>query len=970
MSTPILTRDILEGYVDCKYLAHLRLMGQAQPKADLEQVITEARLEQKLATAERLRSRFGADNIATDIPLARATLPAAPSFLLDAELHRDDCRVVFDGIKKVNGSSDLGKFHYVPILTSVLRDSGKLRKNERILLEVLGVLLSQFQRREPSRGIVYHGASSIATSVPFTKGLRLGRDALHELTLMQQGAFTPNLLLNDHCHLCEFKEQCRAHAMRADHPTLLRGLGEQQLRRYARRGLFTLTQIAHTFRPRRSGRHDRQTHRRDYALQALAIRDNTVYVLGTPDIPPQDTEIYVDVEGNPDQNLVYLIGMVVCEGGKQEKYSFWADTKQEEKVIFDQFVTILSRYKHALIYCYGSYEKAFITRMQRSASRKKIVDQILGRLVNVLSTIYRHVYFPTYSNGLKEIGALLGFSWTDASASGAQSIAWRMRWQKTRDEQLKAKLLQYNLDDCEALMGVVRFLRSHCAGDISRDNCTSAERGGALRVTSARELENASYAQPWTSFTNADFAFINKRAYFDYQRLRVYARTGKTLKRRERLRQQNRNRTMRASQKVEITAAKCPECGCGDLIPVTKRSLSMGMVTRVKRALDLRITQIGVRRRVVEYRAVSYRCARCESYFAPGHYHRLARHFHNLMSWVIYLQVAHGMSMRSIQQISYDLFGLTLTGPDLVAIRSVMARRYRPTYGKILKKLISGAVLHADETEIELRTGKAYVWVFTSAEDVFYTCRPTREGRFLRQMLEDFRGVLVSDFYTAYDALQCPQQKCLIHLIRDMNQDVLGNPFDTELHSITDRFGALLRSIVTTIDAFGLKRKRLRGHSESTAAFLRAIGDQSFTSHTAQALQRRLLKNRDRLFTFLDHDGVSWNNSNAEHAIKQLSSFREKSANYMKAVGLDEHLVLMTVYQTCRYHKVNFLKFLLSRSLDIDLFAAGRRPRRRQNAVELYPQGYFPPHIRNVRLRNTPRPNDANDPATTPSARR
>jgi predicted RecB family nuclease len=831
MSTPILTRDILEGYVDCKYLAHLRLMGQAQPKADLEQVITEARLEQKLATAERLRSRFGADNIATDIPLARATLPAAPSFLLDAELHRDDCRVVFDGIKKVNGSSDLGKFHYVPILTSVLRDSGKLRKNERILLEVLGVLLSQFQRREPSRGIVYHGASSIATSVPFTKGLRLGRDALHELTLMQQGAFTPNLLLNDHCHLCEFKEQCRAHAMRADHPTLLRGLGEQQLRRYARRGLFTLTQIAHTFRPRRSGRHDRQTHPRDYALQALAIRDNTVYVLGTPDIPPQDTEIYVDVEGNPDQNLVYLIGMVVCEGGKQEKYSFWADTKQEKKVIFDQFVTILSRYKHALIYCYGSYEKAFITRMQRSASRKKIVDQILGRL-------------------------------------------------------------------------------------------------------------------------------------------RVYARTGKTLKRRERLRQQNRNRTMRASQKVEITAAKCPECGCGDLIPVTKRSLSMGMVTRVKRALDLRITQIGVRRRVVEYRAVSYRCARCESYFAPGHYHRLARHFHNLMSWVIYLQVAHGMSMRSIQQISYDLFGLTLTGPDLVAIRSVMARRYRPTYGKILKKLISGAVLHADETEIELRTGKAYLWVFTSAEDVFYTCRPTREGRFLRQMLEDFRGVLVSDFYTAYDALQCPQQKCLIHLIRDMNQDVLGNPFDTELHSITDRFGALLRSIVTTIDAFGLKRKRLRGHSESTAAFLRAIGDQSFTSHTAQALQRRLLKNRDRLFTFLDHDGVSWNNSNAEHAIKQLSSFREKSANYMKAVGLDEHLVLMTVYQTCRYHKVNFLKFLLSRSLDIDLFAAGRRPRRRQNAVELYPQGYFPPHIRNVRLRNTPRPNDANDPATTPSARR
>ena len=77
MSTPILTRDILEGYVNCKYLAHLRLMGQAQPKADFEQVITEARLEQKLATAEKLRSRFGAENIATSTSASARTAARA-----------------------------------------------------------------------------------------------------------------------------------------------------------------------------------------------------------------------------------------------------------------------------------------------------------------------------------------------------------------------------------------------------------------------------------------------------------------------------------------------------------------------------------------------------------------------------------------------------------------------------------------------------------------------------------------------------------------------------------------------------------------------------------------------------------------------------------------------------------------------------------------------------------------------------
>jgi len=52
---------------------------------------------------------------------------------------------------------------------------------------------------------------------------------------------------------------------------------------------------------------------------------------------------------------------------------------------------------------------------------------------------------------------------------------------------------------------------------------------------------------------------------------------------------------------------------------------------------------------------------------------------------------------------------------------------------------------------------------------------PNREGAFLKEMLGGFTGVLVSDFYAVYDALACPQQKCLIHLIRDLNQEVLNH---------------------------------------------------------------------------------------------------------------------------------------------------------------------------------------------------
>lgn len=98
-----------------------------------------------------------------------------------------------------------------------------------------------------------------------------------------------------------------------------------------------------------------------------------------------------------------------------------------------------------------------------------------------------------------------------------------------------------------------------------------------------------------------------------------------------------------------------------------------------------------------------------------------------------------------------------------------LAQYYKTTYDHLLARILAGNLLHVDETEVKLKQGKGYVWVFTNLEEVVFIYRPTREGDFLQDLLKDFQGVLVSDFYIAYDSVNCPQQKCLIHLIRDMN---------------------------------------------------------------------------------------------------------------------------------------------------------------------------------------------------------
>jgi len=238
---------------------------------------------------------------------------------------------------------------------------------------------------------------------------------------------------------------------------------------------------------------------------------------------------------------------------------------------------------------------------------------------------------------------------------------------------------------------------------------------------------------------------------------------------------------------------------------------------------------------------------------------------------------------------------------------------YRDTYDNLLGQLMAGPLLHIDETSAWLRghvTG--YVWVFTSMESVVYMYRATREGEFLHDLLRSFDGVMVTDFYTAYDSIDCTQQKCLVHLMYDINRALLKHPFDEELNEIGRTFGTLMRDIVGTIDRFGLKSRYLRKHREQASRWLSDFRVSPRKSRIAEKFRKRIAKYGDRLFTFLDYDGVPWNNNNAENAIKPFAKYRRLIRGWITEPGLRDYLVLLSIAHTCKYRGVSFLEFLLS----------------------------------------------------------
>jgi hypothetical protein len=108
-----------------------------------------------------------------------------------------------------------------------------------------------------------------------------------------------------------------------------------------------------------------------------------------------------------------------------------------------------------------------------------------------------------------------------------------------------------------------------------------------------------------------------------------------------------------------------------------------------------------------------------------------------------------------------------------------------------------------------------------------------------------------------------------------------------------------------------------------------------------------LLKYKDKLFTFIEYDGVPWNNNNAEHAIKAFARYWEYAQGMISEKGLSDYLVLLSLYQSCKYKGVSFLKFLKSGMRDMDDFCKRGKPGRGQGlpAIQLYPKGFTPPHV-------------------------
>lgn len=306
----------------------------------------------------------------------------------------------------------------------------------------------------------------------------------------------------------------------------------------------------------------------------------------------EGTPVFLDVEGLPDRDFYYLIGIRFDSGQGAIEHTLWANSVDDEQRIWNDFLSILALVTNPVIIHYGSYETIFLSRMRKRygiAPEHSMLPGVIETAINLLSVIYGRVYFPAYTNGLKDIARCLDFHWSEADISCLTSIVWRYKWEEGSSGDLKDKLTTYNAEDCAALEMVTNSIRAFCKIDVGS---SAAAESNFVDVASIKR-------EKVYPFGTNDFALpaldqINKAGYWDYQRNRIFLRTDNKVRAAVQRTAKRKQHSVKINQTIQLDErpSSCQDCGSHTVD-------RYGWVTRIIH--DLKFSKSGIKKWVIKY---------------------------------------------------------------------------------------------------------------------------------------------------------------------------------------------------------------------------------------------------------------------------------------------------------------------------------------------------------------------------------
>nr|MBC7246148.1 IS66 family transposase [Chloroflexota bacterium] len=367
--------------------------------------------------------------------------------------------------------------------------------------------------------------------------------------------------------------------------------------------------------------------------------------------------------------------------------------------------------------------------------------------------------------------------------------------------------------------------------------------------------------------------------------------------RRKRRAECNRGRRRETPTRVVSHALeRCPDCGY---------ELYGHSVARRRQVIDLPPPQAV---EVTEHRVIKRWCPKCGRWHTPqldlrGQVLGQGRIGVRLVSVIAYLRTRLRLPYRLIQEYLQSMHQVQLSVGELVEVLEQLRQKAEPTLQSLRAQMWSSAVVHMDETGWREDGRNGYLWGCSTpgSEGVrYYEYDWSRAHGVVRRLLgAQFRGILSSDFYGAYNVYLGRHQRCWAHLLRDLHRLKEEHSSEEEVVTWAKDVRALYDEAQEFIQACGKPSQAER--EKQYRAFLErlqrlGLAYAQVKKHPCQALAKRVLRHQDELFLFVLVDGLSADNNLAERSLRPLVVARKISGGTRSSRGSRITLALASLF--------------------------------------------------------------------------
>jgi len=275
----------------------------------------------------------------------------------------------------------------------------------------------------------------------------------------------------------------------------------------------------------------------------------------------------------------------------------------------------------------------------------------------------------------------------------------------------------------------------------------------------------------------------------------------------------------------------------------------------------------------------------------------------NALAWAAVLRVENRLPLRQVAEVISRASGLSVCAGALSEQAKRLAGWLAAEYERMKLSLRASGVVHCDETGARIEGKNAVLWGLCSDTHTLYHFDPSRAGRVVRQLLgEAFGGRLVTDYYSAYTNLPYKQQKCLVHLLRELRDTAKKNKAFAR-GAFRRRLRRVLKEMLLLKGRWGKPSKRAyEAKARRLVARLVAAGEAGKASADAdeRRLGRRVLRFRESIPAFLFEEHLDGTNNAAERAMIHAVVARKISGGHRAWGGAKAWAVLASVCRTAR----------------------------------------------------------------------